>query len=191
MALEKIIAISGQPGLYKVISQTKYGLVAENLEDGKRIPVYSNLKVSSLAEISIYTEDGDIPLNDVLLKIMEKQDGNTVEAKSDADIKSFFESVLPAYDKGRVYVSDIKKLLRWYNTLLKKDMIKAAEEERTPETKEAEKGEAEEKIIPKKERSKKSNPGTDKKAAAAKSASPKAANKSKGASKVSAPRKAQ
>ncbi len=190
MALEKIISISGQAGLYQVISQTKYGLVAENLEDGKRIPVYSNLKVSSLAEISIYTEEGDIPLNEVLLKIMEKLGGNSADFKNDADVKSLFESVLPTYDKERVYVSDMKKLLKWYNSLLKKDLIKAEEEE-SAELQTEEKSDSEEKPAAKKAAAKKAKPATEKKAAAAKSAAPKAASKSKGAAKVSAPRKAQ
>ena len=132
MALEKIISISGQPGLYQVISQTKYGLIAENLEDSKRIPVYSNYKVSSLGDISIYTEEEDVPLNDVFLKIMEKEGGKAVEVKSDADIKAYFEGVLPTYDKERVYVSDMKKMLKWYNALVKRDLIQKEREEAAP-----------------------------------------------------------
>lgn len=192
MALDKIISISGQPGLYQVISQTKYGLIAENLEDGKRVPVYSNLKVVSLAEISIYTAEEEVPLNDVMLKLMEIEGGKPVSIKSDNDAKDKFEQVLPTYDRERVYVSDMKKLLKWYNALLKRDLIVKDEEETAseeqPEATAAE--ETAEKKAPKKAAAKKS--ATEKKAAAApKTAAPKAASKSKGAAKVSAPRKAQ
>lgn len=192
MALDKIISISGQPGLYQVISQTKYGLIAENLEDGKRVPVYSNLKVVSLAEISIYTAEEEVPLNDVMLKLMEIEGGKPVSIKSDNDAKDKFEQVLPTYDRERVYVSDMKKLLKWYNALLKRDLIVKDEEETAseeqPEATAAE--ETAEKKAPKKAAAKKS--ATEKKSAAApKTAAPKAASKSKGAAKVSAPRKAQ
>lgn len=197
MALEKIISISGQPGLYQVISQTKYGLIAENLEDSKRIPVYSNYKVSSLGDISIYTEEEDVPLNDVLLKILEKENGKPVTVKSDAEAKAYFESVLPTYDKERVYVSDMKKLLKWYNALAKRDLIQKDEaptEEVSTEAK-TEEVAAEEPVAEKKPAKKAAAPkkaAAEKKTAAApKTAAPKAASKSKGSPKVSAPRKAQ
>lgn len=197
MALEKIISISGQPGLYQVISQTKYGLIAENLEDSKRIPVYSNYKVSSLGDISIYTEEEDVPLNDVLLKILEKENGKPVTVKSDAEAKAYFESVLPTYDKERVYVSDMKKLLKWYNALAKRDLIQKDEaptEEVSTEAK-TEEVAAEEPVAEKKPAKKAAAPkkaAAEKKTAAApKAATPKAASKSKGSPKVSAPRKAQ
>lgn len=200
MALEKIISISGQPGLYQVISQTKYGLIAENLDDSKRIPVYSNYKVSSLGDISIYTEEEDVPLNDVFLKIMEKEGGKPVEVKTDADIKAYFESVLPTYDKERVYISDMKKLLKWYNALVKRDLIvkdEAPAEAPAEEAKaEAPAAEAGEEAVAEKKPAKKAAPkkaAAEKKtgAAAPKAAAPKAASKSKGSPKVSAPRKAQ
>ena len=197
MALEKIISISGQPGLYQVISQTKYGLIAENLEDSKRIPVYSNYKVSSLGDISIYTEEEDVPLNDVLLKILEKENGKPVTVKSDAEAKAYFESVLPTYDKERVYVSDMKKLLKWYNALAKRDLIQKDEaptEEVSTEAK-TEEVAAEEPVAEKKPVKKAAAPkkaAAEKKTAATpKAAAPKAASKSKGSPKVSAPRKAQ
>lgn len=193
MALEKIISISGQPGLYQVISQTKYGLIAENLEDGKRIPVYSNFKVSSLGEISIYTDEADVPLNDVFLKIMEKENGKAVDVKSDADIKAYFESVLPTYDRDRVYPSDMKKLLKWYNALVKKDLI-VKDEEVNEESAKVEETNTEEAATEKKAAKKpapKKAASEKKTSAAPKSAAPKAASKSKGSPKVSAPRKAQ
>jgi hypothetical protein len=190
MAFEKIISVSGQSGLFQVISQTKFGLIAESLDDGKRIPVYSNLKVSSLAEICIYAEEGEIPLNDVLLKLMEIRDGEPVEFKNDAEAKAIFESALPTYDKEKVYVSDMKKLLKWYNALLKKELIKAGED--SEQAASAENNDApEDKPSAKKTGTKKAGAAGEKKAVSAKSAAPKAASKSKGASKVSAPRKAQ
>ena len=200
MALEKIISISGQPGLYKVISQTKYGLIAENLEDSKRIPVYSNYKVSSLGDISIYTQDDDVPLNDVFLMIMEKEGGKPVDVKSEAEVKTYFESVLPTYDRDRVYVSDMKKLLKWYNALVKRDLIQKEEEAPAEAPVEETKSETapaagEEAVGEKKPAAKKAAPkkaAADKKTGAApKTAAPKAASKSKGSPKVSAPRKAQ
>lgn len=195
MALEKIISISGQPGLYQVISQTKFGLIAENLDDSKRIPVYSNYKVSSLGDISIYTEEEDVPLNEVFLKILEKEGGKPVEIKTDADVKAYFESILPTYDKERVYPSDMKKLLKWYNALSKRDLIvkdevpaEAESEAKKEET--SEEPATEKKAAAKKPAAKKA--AAEKKAAAApKSAAPKAAAKSKGSPKVSAPRKTQ
>lgn len=194
MALEKIISISGQPGLYQVISQTKYGLIAENLEDGKRIPVYSNFKVSSLGEISIYTDEADVPLNDVFLKILEKEAGKAVDVKSDADVKAYFESILPTYDRERVYPSDMKKLLKWYNALAKKDLIVKDEEGATEETavEEVATEETTEKKTAAKKPAAKKAAGEKKTAAAPKAAAPKAAaSKSKGSPKVSAPRKTQ
>lgn len=195
MALEKIISISGQPGLYQVISQTKYGLIAENLDDSKRVPVYSNLKVSSLGDISIYTDEADVPLNDVFLIILEKEGGKSVDLKSDAEVKAYFESILPTYDRERVYTSDMKKLLKWYNALAKRDLIVKEEEvaetvaEAKPEEV-SEEGSTEKKATKKAAAPKKA--AADKKAAAAKTAAPKAtASKSKGSPKVSAPRKTQ
>lgn len=194
MALEKIISISGQPGLYQVITQTKYGLIAENLEDGKRIPVYSNYKVSSLGDISIYTDEADVPLNEVFLKILEKENGKTIDFKNDADIKAYFESILPTYDKERVYASDMKKLFKWYNSLAKKDLIVKDEEVAEQTEVKAEKEVAATEEGAEKKTAKKAAPkkaAAEKKTAAPKSAAPKAASKSKGAAKVSAPRKAQ
>lgn len=198
MALEKIISISGQPGLYQVIAQTKYGLIAENLEDKKRIPVYSHYKVSSLADISIYTDEDNVELNEVFLKILAKEEGKQLTLKSDGEVKAYFENLLPTYDKERVYASDMKKLFKWYNLLAKNDLIVKDEEvyptesEQTPEASEtSENTEGGEKKTAKKTAAKKT--GTDKKttSAAPKAAAPKAASKSKGSPKVSAPRKAQ
>jgi hypothetical protein len=120
--LKDILAISGQPGLYKLVSSTKNGIIVENLETGKRMPAYAASKVSALNDIAIYTQQGeDNPLVNVLKSIREKENsGPAIDAKLDnAKLKSYFESIMPEYDKDRVYVSDIKKVIIWYNTLQK------------------------------------------------------------------------
>ena len=122
--LTKILSVSGKPGLYKILSQTNYGLVAESLEDGKKVPVYSNYRISALVEISMYTYGEDVPLAEILWSIYEKEGKKEVKSNmSDAEVRTWFETILPDYDKERVYTSDIKKLVKWYNALLKNDLI--------------------------------------------------------------------
>ena len=130
MDLSNILAISGKPGLYKNVAQTKTGVIVESIEDGKRFPAFAHERISSLGEISIFTVEEDVPLEDVLKKIYEKYDGQKVtDAKSDGEsLKAFMEEVLPTYDKDRVYTSDIKKLVQWYNLLVKHDMLDFNEE---------------------------------------------------------------
>ncbi|MFP4470204.1 MAG: DUF5606 domain-containing protein [Bacteroidales bacterium] len=131
MDLSNILAISGKPGLYKNVAQSKTGVIVESIEDGKRFPAFAHERISSLAEISIFTTEEDVPLEDVLKKIYEKYDGKQVlDAKSDGEaLKSFMEEVLPNYDKERVYTSDIKKLVQWYNILVAHDMLDFTEQE--------------------------------------------------------------
>ena len=150
MDLSDILTISGKSGLYKVISQTKNGLVAESLTDGKKIPVFLSDRSSALEDISIFTQTEDVPLKEILLKILEKEDGKPcIDPKEDpARLKAYFETILPDYDQERVYISDIKKVFAWYNLLLSKDMIKPEEPE--TEEKPAEEPAREEK--PKKEK---------------------------------------
>jgi len=208
MALEQIISVSGKPGLYKILSQTNYGLVAESLEDGKKVPVYSNYRISALVEISMYTYGEDVPLAEILWSIYEKEGKKEVSTKmSDAEVRAWFETILPDYDKERVYTSDIKKLVKWYNLLLKNNLITkpeaegAAEEvvEEKPKAKkttkkaaEAKEEAAEEKPKAKKTTAKKTTTAGEK--AAKSTATPKSAgktaSKAKGAGKVSTPRKA-
>ena len=124
--LKDILAISGQPGLCKLVSNTKNGIIVENLETGKRTPAYATAKVSALEDIAIYTEDSDDkPLNEILKSIREKESGNaSINPKSNSDeLKKYFEEVMPEYDKDRVYVSDIKKVFQWYNILQKLEML--------------------------------------------------------------------
>jgi hypothetical protein len=128
--MKGILAISGQPGLSKLISEAKNCIIVESLLSGKRMPVYSTSKVSSLADIAIFTETGEVTLKQVLKKIFEKENGSEVAAKdSFADLKAYFEQILPDYDRNRVYTSDMKKVVQWYNLLLKKNLLNPEEEE--------------------------------------------------------------
>lgn len=131
MDLTKILSIAGKPGLYKMLAQTKNGLVVESLTDEKKFTAFSHERISTLEEISIYTEDEDMPLKDVLKAMYEKLDGKpAISHKSDGtELTGFFEEVIPNYDKENVYVSDIKKVIQWYNLLLEKDMLNFEEEE--------------------------------------------------------------
>jgi hypothetical protein len=135
MDLSKILAISGKPGLYEVVSQSKTGLIVESLTDGKRIPVFASHQSSALEDISMFTYGDDVPLKEVFWKIHEKENGKpSIDPKSSADkLKEYFETILPDYDKERVYPSDIKKLLSWYNLLLDKGMITEPEQEESSE----------------------------------------------------------
>nr|WP_319398422.1 DUF5606 domain-containing protein [uncultured Carboxylicivirga sp.] len=131
--LKGLLAISGQRGLFKMVSQAKNSIIVESLLDGKRIPAYATSRISALEDISIYTEEEDVKLSDVFKAIYEKENGGkAIDTKSSgSELKSYFEEVLPSYDKDRVYVSDIKKVLSWYNILIENDLYdpNAAEEE--------------------------------------------------------------
>lgn len=137
MALKDIMAISGQPGLFKFVSQGRNGIIVESLTDGKRTHVSASAKVSALSDIAIFTNDGEKPLREVLEKIKEKENGGpTIPHKSSNDeLKKFFIQVVPDFDAERVYVSDIKKVVAWYNQLQTIGMLDFAEEvEETPES---------------------------------------------------------
>ena len=130
MDLKEILSVSGKSGLFKVIAQTKNGAIVESLIDKKRFPVFSSDKISSMADISVFCEDSDMPLKEVLKRIYDKEQAkpafNTNEGNE--KIKSYFEEVLPEYDKERVYVSDMKKIVSWYNLLLEKGILNFEEE---------------------------------------------------------------
>lgn len=130
MDLSEILSIAGKPGLFKVVAQTKSGVVVESLLDKKRLTAFASDRMSSLEEISVFTEDDDLPLRDVFKSISDKQEGKeAINHKSDGkDLKAFFEEVMPDYDKERVYTSDIKKIIQWYNLLLKNEMLNFEEE---------------------------------------------------------------
>jgi len=125
MNLEKILAISGKPGLYALKIQTRSGFVAESLLDGKKITVGLRSNVSLLSEISIYTNDKEKPLVEVMRAIAEKEDnGPAISHKEDnAKLVAYFAEILPDYDQERVYASDIKKVLNWYNMLQVRGLV--------------------------------------------------------------------
>lgn len=125
MVLKDIMAVSGQPGLYRFIAQGKNAIIVEHLETKVRSSAFSSARVSSLEEISVFTTEEDMPLGKVLDKIFEKENGGpAIDYKSDPErLKSWFEEVLPEYNRDKVYVSDIKKIAQWYNLLLKMNLL--------------------------------------------------------------------
>ena len=119
--LKKILSISGKPGLYRLISYGKGIIIVENVTDNKRMPAYTRDKSIALGDIAIYTDDTEVPLADVLTTIAEKYNSQVLDTKlykSAAQLQQFFEEVLPNYDHDRVYNTDIKKIISWYNTLI-------------------------------------------------------------------------
>ena len=133
--LKGILSVSGQSGLFKLVAESKNNIIVESLETFKRMPVHSTSKVSALEDIAIYTENGDVPLKDIFKAIFEKENGGpAISPKASAnELKIYFEKVVPEYDKDRVYISDIKKVLLWYNTLQNKDLLDFSEEEKDKE----------------------------------------------------------
>jgi hypothetical protein len=125
MNLKDILSISGYPGLFRFISQGRNGVIVESLLDGKRMNASSNLRISALDDIAIFTDDKEVPLKDILKKIFEKENGGpALDSKADNNkIKNYFSEVLPDYDREKVYVSDMKKVINWYNLLLQHQMI--------------------------------------------------------------------
>jgi hypothetical protein len=126
MSLEKVLSIAGKPGLYKLIAQTRGGFVAESLLDKKRLSVNVRQNVSVLSEIAIYTLTEEVPLKKVFESIKKKENGQqtSVKAKESKDkLEEYFFEILPDYDEERVYVSDIKKVIQWYNLLQEHNML--------------------------------------------------------------------
>ena len=197
MEFDKLISVSGYSSLFKIVSKTNFGLIAESLEDGKRKPVYQSDNVSTLTDISIYTNEGDISLKEVFLKIYEKEEGKECAAlkSKDPEIKKYFESVLPDYDKEKVYTSDVKKLLKWYNQLVKANLMDPEElkkkDDEAIDTEEGDKKEVsaeettEKKTAPKKEKAE----GAKKKTTTAKTNKPAPTVKNAPAKKVQTVRK--
>lgn len=135
MDLSGIITIAGYSGLYKVVAQSKNGVIVESLIDKKRMPAYSHYRISALEEISIFGVSEDIALKDVMQKIIDKENyGPAIDSKSDSkELKKYFEGVVPEFDKDRVHDSDIKKVISWYNLLQKNDLLKVKEDEKAGE----------------------------------------------------------
>jgi len=133
MDLNKILSIAGKPGLYKLVAQSKNGLIIESLIDGKRMNAFMNEKISSLEEISLFSHSEDVALKDVLRNMFNLTNGQkAIDNKADdVKIKELFGQVVPDYDQERVYVSHMRKVIGWYNLLLEKGMLDYTKEEVT------------------------------------------------------------
>ncbi len=132
MSLDKILSISGKPGLFQIVAQTRNGFVAESLIYKKKVAVNIHNNISVLSEIAVYTLSEELPLREVFLKIKEKENGQatSISHKDSKDtLEEYFFNVLPNYDEDRVYASDIKKIVQWYNLLQKHDLLSALDEE--------------------------------------------------------------
>lgn len=143
MSLDKVISVAGKPGLFQILTQTRTGVLAQSLIDGKKITVSARENVSLLSEIAIYTLTEEMPLDNVFQKIHEHLSGAAaLSHKSSKDeLEAFFFDVLPEYDEDRVYASDIKKVVQWYNLLIDKgytDFAAAVSEEQAKEQSEEE-----------------------------------------------------
>jgi len=131
--LKEILSVTGKPGLFKLVSQGKNMLIVESLTDGKRIPAYTKDKVVSLGDIAIFTETEEIPLGQVLESLKVKENGAicSIDSKADNDkLRKFMGEVLPEYDRDRVYPSDIRKLISWYNILINAQITEFVAEEK-------------------------------------------------------------
>ena len=137
--LKKILSVSGKPGLYKLVSQGKSMLIVETLTDGRRLPVYAREKIISLGDIAIYTDGDEVPLYEVLNSVKAKEEGQAVSSidasrATPDELRAYMAEVLPNFDRERVYPTDIRRLLSWYNLLIGAgitdfDPQEAAEEE--------------------------------------------------------------
>jgi hypothetical protein len=125
MSFQKILAISGKPGLYELKVQTRSGFVAEALLDGKKITVGLRSNVSLLSEIAVFTYNEEVKLIDIFKSIATKENGEATISHKETDdkLKSYFREILPEYDEDRVYTSDIKKIFNWYNILQPKGYV--------------------------------------------------------------------
>ena len=183
MDLSGVISISGKPGLFKVVAQSKNNIIVESLQDGKRTPAYSTDRISALEDISIYTYEDDIPLKEVYIGIFKKEDGGKAPSHKESlnKLTEYLLEVLPNYDEDRVYPSDIKKLFQWYNLLHDAGLVSAGEEEK----KEEKKADKKEKKAEEKKTEKKPAKKAEKKPAAKKSTAKKTAEKKTTAKKSS------
>lgn len=130
---ERILTISGKPGLYRLLSQGRNMFIVEAVDaTKKRMPVYNSDKVVMLDDIAIYTDTEEIPLRDVFAKIQEKEGGVLpfdIKAATPEELVEYFESVMPDYDRERVYLTHIKKIYAWYNILVENGVVDFTQEE--------------------------------------------------------------
>ena len=145
--LKNILAITGKPGLFRLVSRGNNMLIVESLIDGKRMPTYARDKIVSLADVSMYTTGDDIALNEVLNKLKEHENGKhcdfDIKNADNHQLREFFAQVLPDFDRDRVYPTDIKKLIVWYNTLIDAGISDFSIEEEQEEKAEIEEKKAE------------------------------------------------
>ncbi len=135
--IKKIVSISGKPGLFKVISQGKNMLIVESLVDKKRVPAYSSDKVVSLGDVSMFTTGEDKPLAEILEAMKAKENGAaaSVDPKADTEsLRAYFAEIVPDFDRNRVYPTDIKKLVQWYNLLIASGNTDFSLEQEAPAT---------------------------------------------------------
>ena len=130
--LKEILSIAGKPGLQRMVSNSSNAIIVESLIDGKRFPAYSNAKIIALEDISIYTETEDMPLKEVFKRMYDKGGGKQAISHKEPNEKivAYFNEVVPEYDKERVYTSDIKKIIQWYNLLVSKGILNFETEEK-------------------------------------------------------------
>ena len=134
--LRRILSIAGRPGLFKLASQGKNMLIVEELASGKKTPAYATEKIISLNDIAIYTDEGEVSLASVFDSIKKKENGaaTSVKPSSDAEqMRAYFGDVLPNFDRSRVHVSDIKKIMVWYNLLVGANMTDFVKEAKAEE----------------------------------------------------------
>lgn len=146
MTLKEILAITGKPGLFKILAHNGRSLIVEDLINGKRFPISARDRVVSLGDIAMYTEEDDKPLGEILDEIYAKENGKELDVKEimkAPGLKDQFAIYVPAYDRDRVHDSDIKKLFSWYNLLVKSGMTKFTEEKKEGEESEKTEGESE------------------------------------------------
>ena len=135
MEFDKILSISGKPGLYELKTQTRSGVLAQSLVDGRKTQVNLRNNISILSEISIYTYTDEVPLKDIFHKIYQKTEGQkSIDHKSSKkELENYFRDILPDYDEDRVYQSDLKKIIQWYNILIENDFTDFEDEEKEEE----------------------------------------------------------
>jgi len=129
--VKDLMSIAGKGGLYRYLAQARSGIIVESLADKKRTVAPPTARVSALEDISIFSEEEDVPLADVLMKIHDKEEGGkAIDPKSgNEELKAYFAEVLPEYDEDRVYVSDIKKVISWYNLLHEFELLTVIDKE--------------------------------------------------------------
>lgn len=133
MKLNEILSISGHSGLFKLVAQGKNNIIVESLMDGKRMPAFTSDRISSLSDIALFTTGEEMPLKEVFMKMHEAYNKKEVELnfkKQQKEMLVMFEKAVPNYDKNRVYTSDIKKIMTWYNQLVKNNLIPFEEEKK-------------------------------------------------------------